>query len=263
MSVIVCSLQGRFGNQLMQYLFCRALAEQTGRQLRVDSWIGDRIFALADPHPNLSGDDKGNTFVDGKPLRRVTAAEALQAGWEINLEVRDYCQSQTAMIYTKRQAQSWLRFRPEIESGCQLAILNDRGDVPDVIAWHLRHGDFEGYGYPMVDRQSYQDACEQFGLDWRDPGKTVLSEEEPTPHAPFIPDDLSFVVDFYRMVKAPTLLRANSTFSWCAALLGDGLVLSPVIDGLEGGKKHRCKFVAGNHPRLANFDFTTELYVAP
>ncbi len=89
----------------------------------------------------------------------------------------------------------------------------------------------------------------------------ILSEEEPTPHAPFIPDDLSFIVDFYRMVQAPTLLRANSSFSWCAALLGNGLVLSPVIDGLEGGKKHLCKFVAGNWPRFANFDFVTDLRV--
>jgi len=167
------------------------------------------------------------------------------------------------MIYSKRDAQSWLRLRPEIEAACQNAVRSHDAEDAKVVIHH-RRGDLTGYGYPQLDRRSFGPACEEFGLKYQTPEAIVLSEEYPIPHAGHLPDDLSFMPDFYRMMTAPTLLRGNSSFSWLAALLGNGLVLSPVVDGLEGGKEHICHFVAGNHPKFApHLDFVTDLFISP
>ena len=88
---------------------------------------------------------------------------------------------------------------------------------------------------------------------------------EESPHrVDGIPEDLSFLPDFYRLVNASVLLRANSTFSFLAGLLNTGIVLSPRIDGLVGGKEHDdVNFEVGNHCRLADLSFCSDLFVAP
>lgn len=266
--MIVASLQGRTGNQCVQFLFAYAFAQKYGLEFQCAEWIGERIFAL--PEYKRPSEGAVITRVNEITIFDIYAQDS-RSKWDfekecraplMDLEFRGYAQTQRAMIYTKRQAQSWLRLRPDIETACANAVLADDGKNDRVVC-HRRAGDYIGYGYPVVSVPSYSSACEQFGLVCDSRNTTFLSEEDSTPHGGHLPDDLAFMADFYRLMMAPTLLRGNSSFSWLAALLGNGLVLSPVIDGLEGGKIHDCKFVAGNHPRLANFDFTTDLYVAP
>lgn len=248
MSVIVASLQGRFGNQCMQYLFCRALAEQTMSSLLVEPWIGEQVFDI--PH----------AWPINHSAKRINENEAIK--WlneptsmlRESIEFRGYAQRQSCIIYTKRQAQKWLTIKPGLTE--ILDAITDKYWNP-VVA-HRRAGDYYGYGYPVVSAKSYSEAAKYFGFV--DPD--IISEENPTPHAG-LNNELSFLTDFYRLVKARTLLRGNSSFSWLAALLGDGLVLSPIIDGLEGGKEHDVRFVPGNHPRFANLDFVEDLYVSP
>lgn len=243
----------------MQWLFCYGFAQRHGIEFRCPEWIGERIFDL----PKYERPD-------GRRLERYNEIQLMdESHWSdrnlapgCDVEFRGYAQTQfCAAHYTKRQAQSWLKLRPEIEAACYRNVpsFGGHGDMP--VICHLRRGDYAGYGYPIVRDDSYRTACAEFGLDWGY-AKALLSEEAPTPHAG-LPDDLSFMPDFYRMMTAKTLLRANSSFSWLAALLGNGLVLSPVIDGLEGGKYHDCRFVAGNHPKFANLSFVEDLHVAP
>jgi hypothetical protein len=260
MSVLVCSLQGRFGNQVMQYLLCRAFAQAYGLELRMDPWIGERIFQIDHPRPNdweRPGAVHELPRVNEHSIFERDRHEPFFRGREF----RGYAQMQQCMIYTKRQAQAWLKLRPEIETACAHAVLASPMSSGAVVC-HRRVGDYVGYGYPVVSHHAYERACAEFGLDLDE--AVFLSEENPIPHAGFLPDELSFMPDFYRMMVAKTLLRANSSFSWLAALLGDGLVLSPIVEGLEGGKEHNCAFVAGNHPRFApHLDFVTDLHVAP
>ncbi len=124
---------------------------------------------------------------------------------------------------------------------------------------HIRRGDFTGYGYPVVSEEAFDSACRYyFGCI---EGLSFVSEEHPS-KCDGIPDDLSFLPDFYRLMRAPTLMRANSSFSFVAGLLGNGIVLSPRIDGLTGGVEHdNVKFEAGNHCRLSHHDFCTDLFV--
>lgn len=244
--ILVASLMGRMGNQTMQWLFAYAFAQKYGREFQCEEWIGERIFDLPKYARPVSRDFKRVSELDifGRPFG---------PSQNENLEFRGYAQTQAAMIYSKREAQSWLKLRPEIEEVCR----KHRPDGERIVA-HIRRGDYTGYGFVVVSAASCIQACDEFGLNSR--AMSMLTEEFPTAHDG-LPDDLSFMPDFYRMMTAPTLLRGNSSFSWLAALLGNGLVLSPVIDGLEGGKEHHCRFVAGNWPRFANLDFTTDLHV--
>ncbi len=246
--ILICQYQGRFGNQALQYLFARAYAQKHGFEFQCESWIGERIFQVESVRPHRHD-----------MLPRYNEAQLAAKVPDHSFVFRGYAQCQSAMIYSKREAQAWLQLRPEIELACYRLVPSDgHGDYP--IICHRRVGDYIGYGYPVVSQNSYTSALTQYGFDLS--GAVFLSEEKPTPHGD-LPDDISFMVDFYRMMTAPTLLRANSSFSWLAALLGNGIVLSPIIEGLEGGKEHHVRFVTGNWPRFANLDFVTDLHVSP
>ncbi len=222
--ILNLQMMGRFGNQAMQYLAARAIAERDNLELRTPRWIGEKIFAgvPATAEPDYSGD-----YLHG------------------------YFQNQASAIYTLTQVREWFRFKPEIERE-----LNPLRGMPCVA--HMRRGDMAGYGYPLVALQSYYNACHKFDLF--DP--CFLTEESPTIIA-LLPPDICFVADFYVMSTALTLLRANSTFSFVASMLNPNRVLSPVIDGLEGGKEHLCEFVEGNWPKLCNLEGFTDLHIKP
>lgn len=219
---VIPNFVGRFGNALFIYAHARALAEQTGRELRTPYWIGCRIFEIDDP------------LTDAKP------------------NLHGYFQSQADIIYSREDCRRWFKFRPEI------AELLAKIPVPSIAA-HRRVGDYPGSGYPVVSEQSYLKAHEK--LFHPSAKIEFITEENPHVH-PYFSWLAPFLPDFYRLMCAPFLYRGNSSFSWWAATLGDGIVYSPVIDGLEGGREHDdVEFVLGNHPRLANLDFTTELYL--
>lgn len=230
----------------MQYLFARAFAVLWRYEFTCDPWVGEKVFNIE--HSRYSG----------PVLPRFN--ENTIGSEKGDIEFRGYAQMQSCMICTKRGAKEWLRFRPEIEQVLR-RILANRTSSRDSIVAHQRVGDYVGYGYPIVSRQSYRDAAvHYFGSCAH---VAFVAEEQPLDHAP-LPDELSFLPDFYRLATAPTLMRANSSFSFVAGLLNNGLVLSPRIDGLRGGVEHDgVKFEAGNHCRLSSLDFCTDLHVSP
>lgn len=261
MPVLNCTLQGRFGNQCMIWLFCRGLAARFGYDLCCDPWVGEKVFDIPTA-PKYTG-----SF----PLPRfneLTIWEALSNGQDV--EFRGYAQTlqtqlcgqaqmRNCMIYSKRQVQSWLPIRPDLLP--ILERIREHHFRNDAIVAHLRADDYLPLGYPVINSDAFRKAAMlYFGF-----GRSIefVSQEYPTPHRG-LPDELSFLPDFYRLMMAPTLMRANSTFSFLAGLLGNGLVLSPRIDGLQGGIEHdNVKFEAGNHCRLADFSFCSDLHVAP
>lgn len=235
--IVQLSTQGRFGNQMFQYAFARGYCEKYGHELATDDWIGRKIFEITDPIST----------------RQLPRKDELTVNFgEGAIEFRGYFQSQKAMVYTKEQVAGWFKLKPELERAIQDCLPKDTTTVA-----HLRRGDFFGYGYPVVSTPSYYKAQSEFGL----PTITEISEESVKNPARGIFAPFPFIVDFYRMVRAPNLLRANSSFSWWAAMLGSGKVYAPIVDGLEGGKEHNCDFIEGNWPRLSNHDFVTDLYV--
>jgi len=69
---------------------------------------------------------------------------------------------------------------------------------------------------------------------------------------------------FYRLMTAPILFRANSTFSWWAATLGNGRVFAPVIKDLIGLNNqffHHAEFIEGNWPQMTKAPVNTDLHL--
>lgn len=222
--IIHTSLIGRFGNQCLQYLAARGKAEREGHTLSTPPWIGEKIFEI--PEASRSKD-----FV--------------HAGIQ-------YGQSQSELHYSRRDALNWLRLKPEIK-----AKLDSFVPSGEILA-HRRVGDFPGYGYVVVSERSYFQAAEKFGYSPSD--LQFVSEENPLTHPDFT-GELAFLPDFYRLMRAKVLFRANSTFSWCASTLGEALTFSPVVADKPGGIESDCEFVWGNAQRLANLEFTTDMHL--
>jgi len=261
--VVVCSLIGaKLGNATMSWLHAFAHAARVGAEFQCDPWVGEQVFDLP-PYT------RPHAFRSGPRLRYPERDEFTLAPDEGDVTLRTYAQSQAAMIYTATQAREWLRLKRPIE-----AVFNtleaERIFGRDHIVAHLRRGDYARLGYPLISFKSYHKACVERRLCEWTPQETLsepfhfVSEETPTPwHG--LPDALSFLPDFYRLVYAPIMLRANSSFSWVAGLLNVfGRVFAPMITpGMKGGEENDCYFVEGNWPRLSTLPMCTDLHVQP
>lgn len=241
-AVINCLWQGRAGNTLFQAAFALAYAERFNCELRFGPWWGTKVFVL-----------------DYNPIRESLPrrSETTLIDGETNVELRGYWQNRRSAIYNQEQIRRWFRFRPHVEAALQTLV-----PAPSTIVAHVRRGDFIGYSYPLVAEASYHATVRLLGGDEKQ--MLVVREEDPATHSAFT-GELSFLPDFFRMAKAKTLLRANSSFSfWAGALVEahGGRVFSPKIDGLKGGIEHDCEFLPGNgSTRLADFDFVDPIVI--
>ena len=234
----------------MSFLFAYAHAQRVGAEFQCPPWIGEEVFNL----PKYGRPD-------GREL--PVRSELDLKPDETDVCIRGYSQNHQACIYTKRQAQEWLHLKHLIKYTIDADYWNDR------IVAHYRRGDFQGYSYPLLSAKSYHDACISHGLaKWTEYGTLepkfiFVSEENPTP----FPDGIvyegmpSFIPDFHRMVCAPVLLRANSSFSWVAGLLNNGRVFSPLVKGLKGGEEHHITFVEGNHCALSDLACGSDMHL--
>lgn len=236
MTTVACYSLGRHGNQMFRAAFALALCEKNGYELRMQETPLERIFTL-----------------DGWQPKRPTGTE--------DIVIDGYCQSQDDLIYSRADCRRWFEIKQELKN-----------KLYQHYNWnvhaHFRRGDFKDAGYPVISRQSVDAAVAEylFPGDLRKnmiPGREYIavSDESPLGDPDFI-GDLSFLPDFYRLMRAPVLFRANSSFSWWAACLSHGKVFSPVITGLAGGVEHDdVPYVLGNHPRLCELDFVTDLHL--
>jgi len=239
MPIVACKFQGRFGNNLFQYAYARAYAEKHGFEFRCDPWIGSKIFQL---------DDKPTGDLQ---LNRRNENDIIEG--EGDIEIRSYCQQQKCLIYTASQVREWFKFQDWVSKELYGAPLRFNALA------HRRLGDYAGYGYPIVSHESYVRKFDELDV----PYFWICSEESPV-IAPNLPEEFSFLPDFFCMAHCNLLLRGNSTFSWWAATLNrHGRIYSPVMDGCEGGKEHDCQFESGNHKKFCNLDFVTDLHLAP
>lgn len=221
--VIQAKFMGRFGNQLHEYAACRKYAEIVGAKLEVPDWDGRHIFGLSDPGwscelPERDGDTPGS-FVWG----------------ETDIRLVGYFQSQRWIGLLRRsELRQWLAVRRELIDACSI-----RDGL--YVAAHLRQGDYVGNPfYANVPLRSYVRACAEHGLAGVDRWVAQDSPHDVRGLPQFLPD-------FVTLMRASTLLRANSTFSWWAAALGDADVYAPVVTDHVG--EYDADFVRGNWPR--------------
>ena len=234
-------LTGRLGNLLFQYAHLRAYAEQNGYEVSLPPWIGERVFAGV---PEAIRPDKYKPDLDlGEDLH----------------------QRQSSLIYTRKQVREWFALKPEVLEKIGFATCRN-----DSIILNLREGnDYISAGMVCISPESYKKEAKRiFGkyanCSWEtDTNPTWFGGFSGNPSASGLGTTEVCLPSFYRLMTAPILFRANSTFSWWAATLGNGRVFSPVIEGMKGGvpNQHCSNFVEGNWPRMSQAPECTDLHL--
>jgi hypothetical protein len=186
---------GLFGNQLFQYAYARAFAQELGAELHTPDWIGRQLFIGVD-EPIMQ--NKGD------------------------IDLFDYFQNPEHLaLLSKKKVKEWFRFKnpPKVQK--------------HNVIFHKRRGDYLTHAnqYAIVSDDSYIKGAEKFNLDYTE--ALVLDQDNP-----------DFLTDFCLMMHCNNLFRANSTFSWWAATLGDCQVYSPKVEDRTGLVD--VEFVKGN-----------------
>lgn len=233
---------GRSGNQLFLYVFARAYAKAHGATLLVPRWFGQKLFVNATEEmidentPKLQATESDST--SKRPLNRYFG--------KVDIDLRVYAQHQVYLdYYTRTQCREWLKLKPEWE-----LYSPSFQNQPPYSAMHIRRGDYVTPEfcdrYCEVSRASYTRAIKQFGI----PKPAVEVSEEMAQVPDNWPDaSVSWLKDFLVLRDAAHLLRANSSFSWWAAVLSHGKVYAPVVDKKVGLQD--CDFVESNAPTTA------------
>lgn len=248
-SVVWCHPAGsKLGNATMAWLHAYAHAKRIGAEFVCSPWIGEKVFAL----PEYGRPTKA---MDLFPVR----SEIDLREYETNIRLTAYAQSDKATrLYSKADACEWLKPK---HGESELLKYFHLGPHQKVAA-HLRRGDYVGYsGYPLVSLSSYDRAIKVHGLNSHLKGRSaydfekylLVSELCPQIANGWLTDigDIPFIVDFTILRTAAILLRANSSFSWVAALLNPNRVFSPIItQDMRGAVDNECEFLEGNWPRL-------------
>lgn len=238
MKTVSVTLWNGFGNQMGQYAFARGYAERIGAELHLSGGtLLEKVFTIKHPTPT------GDTM----PTKWDYEFPAWDGQSEIHLAGDGL--SQNVMFYTKADCKRWFTFRPEILE--KLSAIK-----PYEIAAHLRWGDYVGLRYfTPIPRESYWRCCDENGLDRK---KLVFfSADHPLALAatltlagldPF----LDFLPDFWALATADVLIRAPSSFSYWAGVIGTNKrIFCPDLKPEHGdGQFHDVNFVQGNHTTL-------------
>lgn len=239
MKLLSVPMIGRFGNLLFIYAHARAWAEQNGYELCLPPWVGEKVFDI----PEAVRPDKF------KP----------DMVWPENMR-----QNQESLIYTRKQVREWLRFKPEIEERLQPARCNS-----GTVMLNVRQGqDYRSAGLVTLSNECYVDAARRYGFRGpfafeTDLNPMRLKSFDGNIDASGLGTTWAGLPSFYRLMTAPVLFRANSTFSWWAATLSHGKVYSPMIRGLKGAVSNvYCDyFVLGNHPVMCECPENSDLHL--
>ena len=249
---------GRFGNQMFQYAFARAYAEKYGAVLQIPPWIGERVFKNVS-HPNCT------CKLPTAMVNEVPPVGDNKVPWgRVNIDFCGYFNTKDCIdILSEAKVREWFTFQDE-----WLEIFPE--EKGDAAVAHLRRGDYTAIHYGWfcsISKISYLQACEKYGIDKE---KLIwITEENPTINSRSAEvcysrfpgtmygsancyDDkgVGFLPDFFRMINAKVLLRANSTFSLWAGFFNKNKVYSPIVEGRVG--MNDVEFAEGNWPRISN-----------
>jgi hypothetical protein len=162
-----------------------------------------------------------------------------------DIDLKGYFQHQIFLdFYSRAEAREWLKLKPQFERY-----------APDIgieySAAHIRKGDYvndPGLSrlYCDISEVSYDSAIDHFEIPkpvfrvcegWRAPPPELQQQ------------GLGWLPDWLLLRDAAHLLRANSTFSWWAGVLGNGKVYAPFVSDWVGPQD--VPFFEGNWPCTA------------
>jgi hypothetical protein len=220
-------LDGRWGNQLLQYAFLRMYAAEHGLAVEAPDWIGRDVYGFDDPLP--SGGyrvvEESEADLAGALNRRTGASFA-------DADVRGYFCYETRDFARHRGLFQGL-FAPAPKAAAvaapALARVEERGRT--VVALHLRRGDFGWGRFWIAPEDWYLDFLRRAWPDLDRPVLYVATDDPPavarfSEFRPLTAGDVcspipgaEFFVDFHVLANAHVLAAANSTFSIVASLL--------------------------------------------
>jgi hypothetical protein len=242
-SVSMTSLgnQGRFANQLWQYLFLRMYGLRNGLTVKVPAWEGEQVFGFSDPRPD-GGSRPSMTFLG-------SGDDDLEL-WEIddaprNVDFKGYFQNLPRQWGAHRTfIRKLYTLKPEWRGAIErLHLLLRRQDSQTegrtLVSIHVRRGDYLTYDHDRrpefrpVPTDWYRALLDKI---WPGLERPVLhvATDEPEAIKPAFADyeqfDAAFftrdfgipehVRDFVLLQEADVLVACNSSFSTMAAVAG-------------------------------------------
>lgn len=229
---------GRTGNQLFQYAFAKAYAMSVNATLHTPPWIGQTLFEDINDPP----------CIDGLP---TLGLDTIPRNDRTDVNLSGYYQFADAFqYYSINTVRRWFTFKKE---------WMDQFTERPKIAAHVRRGDYvTQYAsvFCTIEEDAYIWAIEKAGYSLFD--VTWIREDKPTV---FSHPGLEWLKDFFTLMNAEVLFRANSTFSWWAGTLGNAKVYSPVVEG-KVGPHSDVDFIEGNHPRCTCQPNTSDFWLA-
>lgn len=276
---------GRFANQLFQYLFLAIVARRNGAIVQVPDWVGAHLYGLEDAPPMRSlprFHELEAAETTARALRTTPAAALLAPNRDaVGVDYWGYFQFDGKTLAPHRdEARRLFTLVPPLADRVQASLARLRSGATTVVAVHLRRGDY-GYGcFFRAPCRWYADWLRASGLD---PAKTVvyLASETPAEYrsrfAPFrtvtarevsaLPAELDWLVDFEAMRDADSLAISNSSFSFMAAFLNPRITraMRPCteamglveFDPLDAPVLLRHEVPKAMHARLAALDPAT------
>ena len=228
---------GRFANQLFQYMFLHLVSRRQGALVQVPGWVGCELFGRTEPEPLLALPEWRETMDGSKGPTDLPGGEWTSHFKEKNPAFKStdywgYFMGHSRDLAPDRDhIRELFHFQPEFVEFAESRLARLRSGGRRILAVHLRRGDY-GYGYffraPCAWYEAWlKDAgldpsawviyvCSETPTDYRDrfPGfKKADSDELGVSGA------LAAYLDFYVMTKADKVLTANSSFSFMATML--------------------------------------------
>lgn len=230
---------GRFANQLFQYLFLQLVARRQSALVQVPGWVGNELFGFNDPEPLL-------TFKEWRePVAELGERNAwLGCDWVHHFKEKDpafssvdYCGYYMGhshdLISDRDFIRKLFRFVPRFVESANQRLSTLRACRPKILAVHLRRGDY-GYAYFFRAPCAWYEAwIREQGLN---PAEWIIyiCSENPTAYrhrfTGFKTADandlkanaaLATYLDFYVLTQADGVLIANSSFSFMASMLNE------------------------------------------
>ena len=220
-------VNGRFGNQLLQYGLLRLYAERLGVQVATPDWIGRNLFAL---NHALNPNTKSLVTVSEAAMLDVISGRATEG--VTNADTTGYfCGDTTQWAVGKKQFQTWFEPIPEVRVLADAALLKLKKRGSTIVALHVRRGDFTGGTFWPAPTEWYLTWLKKIWSKLPAPVLFLATDDsavagEFTGFPLVVANDLNaplagaeFFIDHWVLRHADVLAASNSTFSVTAALL--------------------------------------------
>jgi FkbM family methyltransferase len=236
-SMSTLGTNGRFGNQLFQYLYLWSVAKAQNALIHAPHWIGKDLFGLKDTTPSaifplvkerLLGEElveDGEIRIFGETLlRKIPSFPSMDLSGYFQLHTSNY-------VAHRESIQELFTPAPEFRLLLDGILEKLRSGGKKIIAIHLRRGD---YGFSIFYRAPcswYEKWIEEEGISPNDYCIYICSEEPNVYQSRFkdfdvtsfyslgLAANVSAVVDFYIMARADMLAISNSSLSFFASML--------------------------------------------